>query len=160
MRASDEARAADAKAALGRGEFTDALAAAEEILDPGLRGRMLADLHWRAGSPLAALEIASAALLEASNDLLLLGLAIDSGFAVGADAASRTRLERLRSIVGEDLGWRATLERYARFETEAQSGTAGADVVIVRARAALLLVAFGLIVAVWGLFRAAPTATA
>lgn len=158
--ASDEARASDANAALGRGEFTDALAAAEEILDPGLRGRMLADLHWRAGSPLAALEIASAALLEASNDLLLLGLAIDSGFAVGADSASQTRLERLRSIVGEDLDWRATLERYARFETEAQSGTAGADVVLVRARAALLLVALGLIVAVWGLFRAAPTATA
>ena len=88
---------------------------------------MLADLHWRAGSPLAALEIASEALLEASNDLLLLGLAIDSGYAVGANSASQTRLERLRSIVGEDLDWRATLERYSRFETEAQSGTAGAD---------------------------------
>lgn len=160
VRANDVARAEDAKAALGRGEFTDALAAAAEILDPGLRGRVLADLHWRAGSPLAALEIASAALLEASNDLLLLAVAIDSGFAVGADSASRTRLDRLRSLVGEDLGWRTTLGRYARFESEARSGSAGADGAIVRARAALLLVVLCLTVAVWGLFRAAPTATA
>lgn len=157
---ADAAREEDARAALRRGEFTDALAAAEEIAEPGARGRLLADLHWRAGSPLAALEIATAALREAPDDLGLLALAIDCGFAVGADTASRTRLERLTSIVDGDPAWEPTLERYARFDGEARSGAIGADGAIVRARVALLLAALVATVAIWAVSRRSFPATA
>ena len=157
---ADAARAEDARAALGRGEFSDALAAAEEIGEPGARGRLLADLHWRAGSPLAALEIATTALREAPDDLGLLALAIDCGFAVGADSASRTRLARLTSIVDGEPAWGPTLERYARFDREARSGAIGADGAIDRARVALLLAAFVTSVAIWAVSRRSFPATA
>lgn len=155
----DTAREADARAFLGRREFTDALAAAAEIDDPGTRGRVLADLHWRAGSPLAALEIATAALLEAPDDHGLLLLAIDCGFAVGANEASTIRLERLRSLVGESAAWETTLARLAGFAAEARSGTAGADNALVRARVLLLIATSCLAVAIWALSRRSFPAT-
>ncbi|MEC8511105.1 MAG: fused MFS/spermidine synthase [Planctomycetota bacterium] len=157
---TDAAREEAARAALGRREFTDALATADGISDPGTRGRVLADLHWRAGSPLAALEIATEALLEAPNDLGLLALAIDCGYAVGANSASRTRLDRLRSLVDGDRAWEPTLARYSRFESEASLGAAGADGALIRARAALLLAAAALAVAIWGFSRGSAAATA
>lgn len=157
---SDASRAEDVRAALARREFTDALAAAEEIDDPGTRGRVLADLHWRAGSPLSALEVAATALLEAPNDLRLLALAVDCGFAVGADAASMTRLERLRSIVDGESAWEPTLERLARFEEESRVGAADADGALMRARTALLLVGTLLAVAMWATSRRSSPATA
>ena len=109
---------------------------------------------------LAALEIATAALREAPDDLGLLALAIDCGFAVGADSASRTRLERLTSIVDGDPAWEPTLERYARFDGEARSGAIGADGAIVRARFALLLAALVATVAIWAVSRRSFPATA
>lgn len=136
---ADAARVSDATAALTRREFTDALAAAEEIEDPGVRGRLLADLHWRAGSPMAALEVATAALRQDPDDLGLLAIAIDSGYAVGAERASGLRLERLRSAVGDDAAWAPALERYAGFEAAAASGAADARGAVTRARGALLL---------------------
>lgn len=140
-----------------RQEFSDALAAAEEIEDPGTRGRTLADLHWRAGSPLAAFEIASDALQHDPDDLGLLAVAINSGFAVGADDASTVRLGRLREMVSDDPAWTRTMESYRSYEEAAAAGMADSEDAILRAQLALLGMVVGAVVA-WGVVSRARLA--
>lgn len=132
----ETASAVDAFAA--RMEFTDALDAAAAIQHPGLRARLEARVHWQAGSPMRALEIASEGLQLAPNDPSLLSLAIDAGLAVGAQKVSKGRLERLEHAVAGDGRWTTRLEAYGtQLQGFADEGSRSKEAVT-RARWAVL----------------------
>lgn len=109
-----------ARAFLQKSSFVDALDAAREIESLALRARLEAEIHWYAGSLFTALEVAGRGLEAAPRDPLLLRLAIDLGFSVGAQAASQERLERLTSLdATKGPGWAPDLERLAGYGASA-----------------------------------------
>lgn len=151
----DTASAVDAFA--GKMEYTDALDAAAAIEHPGLRARLEARVHWLAGSPLRALELASEGLQQAPNDLRLLSLAIDAGLAVGAQKVSKARLARLASAVAGDERWTDRLDGYrAQLLYHAEEGSRSKDAVT-RARWAVLVAAFVAALASFWVSRSRPT---
>ncbi|MEM9802579.1 MAG: fused MFS/spermidine synthase [Planctomycetota bacterium] len=107
-----------ARSLAGRGELAGALQAAGEVEALGPRAALEAELLWRAGDPLRALEVASNALGAGATDLSLVRIAVDLGLVLEASELSEDLLGDLRtSLSRADLGaeahawWGAEVER-------------------------------------------------
>ena len=132
----DTAREQDARAFLGRGSSPTPSRPRRRSPNPAhgvecsrtcTGARALRSPRWRSPPPRCA---------KRPTILGLLSLAIDCGFAVGANEASTIRLERLRSLVGESAAWETTLSSPCGFRGRGTVGRHGADGALVRARVA------------------------
>lgn len=104
----------EARRLMGEGELEPAFEAASSIGSPILRATLKAEVLWRAGAPVDALEVATGALDEhGAGDPELLRLAADLAFVAGATGYGQRALERLAVALGPAPGewWDAEVER-------------------------------------------------